>query len=51
MKEIGTGTCFGALNQAAGYNKKINSQSFYGLMQEELSTNTDYYKRLFGLEE
>ena len=51
MKQVGTGTCFGALNQAAGYNKKINGQSFYGLMQEELSTNLDYYKRLFGLEE
>ena len=26
-------------------------QSFYGLMQEELAGKTDYYKRLFGLEE
>ena len=51
MKEIGTGGPFQSLNQAAGYNKKINSQSFYGLMQEELSTRLDYYKRLFGLEE
>lgn len=51
MKQVGTGTCFGALNQAASFNKKINGQSFYGLMQEELSTNLDYYKRLFGLEE
>lgn len=51
MKQIGTGGCFQSLNQIAGINKKINSQSFYGLMQEELGNKTDYYKRLFGLEE
>lgn len=51
MKQIGTGGCFQSLNQVAGINKKINNQSFYGLMQEELAGKTDYYKRLFGLEE
>ena len=51
MKQIGTGGCFQSLNQIAGINKKINSQSFYGLMQEELGNKTGYYKRLFGLEE
>jgi len=51
MKRIGTGSCFQSLNQVAGLNKKINSQSFYGLMQEELTTKTDYYKKVFGLEE
>lgn len=51
MKQIGTGGCFQSLNQIAGINKKINNQSFYGLMQEELAGKTDYYKRLFGLEE
>lgn len=51
MKQIGTGGCFQSLNQVAGINKKINGQSFYGLMQEELAGKTDYYKRLFGVEE
>ena len=51
MKQIGTGGCFQPLNQVAGSNKKINNQSFYGLMQEELAGKTDYYKRFFGLEE
>ena len=51
MKQVGTGGCFQSLNQAAGYNKKINGQSFYGLMQEELAGKTEYYKRLFGAEE
>lgn len=51
MKQTGTGGCFQSLNQVAGINKKINKQSFYGLMQEELAGKTDYYKRLFGLEE
>ena len=43
--------CFQSLNQVAGINKKINKQSFYGLMQEELSSKTDYYRRMFGLDE
>ncbi len=50
MKEIGTGGCFGALYQAAGKSKKIQLQSFYGLMQEELANKLEYYKKLFGLE-
>jgi len=51
MRRIGTGGCFQSLNQAAGINKKINNQSFYGLMQEELINKTDYYKKMFGLKE
>lgn len=51
MRQIGTGSCFQSLNQVAGINKKINKQSFYGLMQEELSGKTDYYRKMFGLDE
>ena len=51
MKQIGTGGCFQSLNQIAGINKKINNQSFYGLMQEELGGKLDYYKKMFGLDE
>lgn len=51
MKQIGTGGCFQSLNQVAGINKKINVQSFYGLMQEELTQKQEYYRKLFGLEE
>ena len=51
MKQIGTGGCFQSLNQVAGVNKKISKQSFYGLMQEELSNKTDYYRRMFGLDD
>lgn len=50
MKKIGTGGCFQSLNQSAGVNKKINNQSFYGLMQEELATKLDYHKKVFGIE-
>ena len=48
MKTVGTGGTFKALNQNAGSCKKLRQQSFYGLMQEELNTKMDYYKRLFG---
>lgn len=51
MKQIGTGGCFQSLNQVAGSNKSINNMSFYGLMQAELAGKTDYYKKVFGLEE
>lgn len=48
MKNVGTGGCFKSLRQSAGTSEKIARQSFYGLMQEELSSKPDYYKRLFG---
>ena len=42
------GGCFKSLRQNAGTTEKIARQSFYGLMQEELSRKPDYYRRLFG---
>lgn len=48
MKKVGTGGCFKSLRQNAGTTEKIARQSFYGLMQEELSRKPDYYRRLFG---
>ena len=51
MRQIGTGTCFQSLNQAAGNSRKLDKQSFYGVMQEELAKKADYYKKLFGLSE
>lgn len=48
MKNVGTGGCFKSLRQSAGTSGKIAKQSFYGLMQEELSSKPDYYRRLFG---
>lgn len=48
MKIVGTGGCFKSLRQSAGTSGKIAKQSFYGLMQEEISSKPDYYKRLFG---
>ena len=48
MKTVGTGGCFKSLRQSAGTSGKIAKQSFYGLMQEELSSKPDYYKKLFG---
>ncbi len=48
MKNVGTGGCFKSLRQSAGTSEKIAKQSFYGLMQEELSQKPEYYKRLFG---
>jgi hypothetical protein len=51
MKKVGTGRCFSALNQSAGSSQKLSKQSFYGLMQEELSTKLEYHKKVFGLDE
>lgn len=48
MKITGTGGCFKSLRQSAGTTDKIARQSFYGLMQEELSQKPDYYRRIFG---
>lgn len=48
MKKTATGGCFKSLRQSAGTTERINRQSFYGLMQEELSTKPDYYMRIFG---
>ena len=48
MKAVGTGGCFKSLRQSAGTSGRIARQSFYGLMQEELSSKPDYYKKLFG---
>lgn len=50
MKEVGTGGCFKALNQSAGSTRKLQKMSFYGLMQEELASKTEYYKKMFGLD-
>ena len=51
MKTVGTGGCFKALNQSAGSSRRLTKQSFYGLMQEELSTKLDYHKKVLGLDE
>ena len=51
MNKVGTGGCFKALNQSAGSSRKLAKQSFYGLMQEELATKTDYHKKVFGVDE
>lgn len=51
MKTVGTGSCFRSIKQTAGASKKIDRQSFYGLMQEELLRKTDYYRQLFGIME
>ena len=48
MKKTGTGGCFKSLRQSAGTGRRINRQSFYGLMQEELATKPDYYRKIFG---
>ena len=49
MKEVGTAGCFQSLNQVAGINRKLNRQSFYGIMQEQLIEKADYYRTIFGL--
>ncbi|WP_306568977.1 radical SAM protein [Faecalispora jeddahensis] len=51
MKQVGTGGPFKTLNQSAGSGRRIAKQSFYGLMQEELATKTEYHRKVFGLEE
>lgn len=51
MKQIGTGGCFKTLNQSAGSGRRIAQQSFYGLMQGELATKPEYFKKMFGLDD
>ena len=48
MKTVGTGIVFHTIYQDAGSSKKVRQHSFFGLMQKELNTKMDYYKRLFG---
>lgn len=51
MKKVGTAGAFKSINQTAGSGRRLAKQSFYGIMQEELSKKLDYHRRLFGLDE
>lgn len=48
MKTVGTADAFKTLDQTAGSGRKIRKQSLAGIMQQELSEKTDYYRKVFG---
>lgn len=50
MKQVGTASCFTALDQTTVNNNRVKHQSFHGKMMELAKDKYDHFSRVFGKE-